>query len=156
MKTSSKIILTTVITFGLVSGVFAFGAHKFSNMSMQDKAEMINHRVSSKLDLNQEQQTKFSDMSLRMVSLVSQAKSQTGDHKELIQGLISDQPLDQAALLEIINTKTSLINQHAPEMVTLLANFVDSLNSDQKAEIKEMMEHKMSRHHGHMSHHNNN
>ncbi len=156
MKTSSKIILTTVITLGITSGVFAFGAHKFSNMSMQDKVEMVNERVASKLDLDQAQQNNFNAMSSKMVTLMQQAKSQSGDHKAMIKGLISEQPLDQAALLERINTKTSLVNQHAPEMVALLATFVDSLKTEQKEELKEMIDHNMSRHSkGHEKGHGN-
>ena len=146
MKTSSKIIIT-VLTLGMAGGVFAYGAHKFNNMTMQDKVEMVNDRVASKLDLDQTQQNNFSAMSSKMVALLQQAKSQTGDHQAMIQGLITEQPLDQTALLERINAKTSLVNQHAPEMVALLANFVDSLNTEQKAELKEMIDHKMS-HHG--------
>jgi len=146
MKTSTKIIIATVTTFGIASGVFAFGAHKFKNMSMHDKAEMINERVSSRLDLNETQETKLETLTDRMATLVQEAKNKSGNHKAMISSFINDQPLDQAAILEKINSKTSVINQHAPEMVGLLANFVDSLNAEQKEEIKEMMEKRFSRH----------
>ncbi len=148
MKTSSKIILTVVATLGITGGVFAFGAHSFSNMSMNDKAEMISQKVTSKLNLNEEQQANLRALSARVVTLVQQAKSQSEDknHKAMLQGLISDEPLDQAALLQRINKKTSMVNEYAPEMVTLLANFVDSLDNDQKAELKEVIGQKMSRH----------
>jgi len=145
MKTSTKIIIT-VLTLSVAGGAFAFGAHKFNNMSMHDKAEMMSQRVASKLDLDQIQKGNLNAISSRMLTLMQQTKLQTGDHKTMIQGLITDQPLDQTALLERINAKTSLVNQHAPEMVALLANFVDSLDSEQKAELKEMIGHKMSRH----------
>jgi len=158
MKTYTKIILTVVTTLGITGGALAYGIHSFGNMSMTDKAEMVNQKVTSKLSLNEEQKQKFSTLSKRMVTLVQQARSQSGDHKAMLQGLISDQPLDQAALLERINLKTSMINQHAPEMVTLLANFVDSLDSDQKSDLKEMIEQKMAhagagQGHGYGGHH---
>ncbi len=145
MKTSTKIIITA-LSLGMAGGVFAFGAHKYSNMSVHDKASMVQQKVVSQLNLTDEQQEKFDTLSNRVVTLVQQAKSQKGDHKAILAGLINEQPLNQAALLSRVNEKTSMVNEHAPEVVALLANFVDSLDIGQKAELKQMMNEKMAWH----------
>ncbi len=66
--------------------------------------------------------------------------------------LLSDTPVDQAALLQRINDKTAQVNENAPELVARLATFVDSLDAEQKDEVKQMLErrgrHGFGRHHG--------
>ena len=63
-----------------------------------------------------------------------------------INQLINDGPLDQAALLTRVNERTQWVNQHAPEVIGLLGEFVDGLNAEQKQELKQFMS-KRSEHH---------
>ncbi|MBT3204864.1 MAG: hypothetical protein HOM14_20590 [Gammaproteobacteria bacterium] len=151
MKKSSKIIIVSVLTLGLAGGAFAFGSHHyFSSMSMHEKAEMFEGHVSKRLDLNDVQQDKLGQLTDRITTIMQQVKQERQDHEQFLQQLITDQPLDQTELLSKINQKTAMINDNAPEMVGLLASFVDSLDAEQKAKIKGMIEkrkgHRFGRH----------
>ncbi len=153
MKKSSKIIIVSILTLGLAGGAFAFGSqYYFSSMSMQEKADMFGGHVSKKLDLNDVQKDKLDQLTGRIVTIIQQVKQQRQADEQLVDHLITDQPLNQIELLSRINQKTAMVNDHAPEMVGLLANFVNSLDTEQKAEVNAMIEkrksHRFGRHGG--------
>lgn len=138
MNKTSKIILASILVLTTTSAVFAFGKHHYSHQPFSEKAEKINKRVSSKLELNNAQQAKLTQLTDQVSDILQQQKPLMKPSKMLGE-FISDQPLDQTALLNRINQKTALVNQHAPEVVALFAGFVDSLDSEQKAKMKKML-----------------
>ncbi len=157
MKKSSKIIVATVLTVGVAGGVFAFGAHHhYHNMTPQDKAEMISDRIDRKLELNEVQKQNLDDLTFYVADLVQEVRENRQERFTIMDQLLSDAPVDQAALLQKINEKTSKVNETAPELVARLASFVDSLDAEQKAEVKQMVErrgrHGFGRHHGPAGH----
>lgn len=158
MKKSSKIILITLAVVGISGTVMAFGGKQYcNNMNAEDKADMINYLMSRKLDLNTEQEVYLESLTGRVAELAEQAREDRETRQQWVEGLISDQPFDQSTLLQKVNEKTDLIKQNAPEVITLLGQFVDSLNSEQKAELKEFISKRGGfggrglggRHHGH-------
>lgn len=152
MKKSSKIIIASVIILGVSGSVLAFGSrHHFENMSMQEKAEMFNYHISRKLELNTEQEIKLESLSSRFAEIMQQVKQQKQDRALFMDQLLGEGPLDQSALLQKISEKTGIVNDNAPEMVALIAQFVDSLDSAQKAELKNMIQ-KRAEHRGFTSH----
>lgn len=141
MKKSSKIILTTLLTLGVAGSVFAFGAHHhFSNLSPQDKAEMISDRIDRKLDLSEMQKNNLDTLTFHIAELMQEVRENKQSRHEMLNDLLTDGPMDQAALLQKINDKTVMVNDKAPEVVAKLAGFMDSLDVEQKAKIKDMME----------------
>ena len=152
MKKSSKIILTTVLSIGVVGGVFAYGAHHhFSNMTAQEKAEMISDRIDRKLELNDLQKQNLDALTLHIAGIVEEVRMERQTRFQMVEDLLSDGPVDQASLVQQINDKTILVNDKAPELVAKLAGFIDSLDAEQKADIKSMIEHRRSHrlnHHG--------
>ena len=140
MTKISKIILVTVAVVGISGTVMAFGGKQYcKNMNAEDKADMINYKVSRKLDLNSEQEVYLESLTGRMVELAEQAREDRETRQQWIEGLIGDQPFDQSALVQKVNEKTDLVKQNAPEVITLLGQFIDSLDSEQKAELKELI-----------------
>ncbi len=142
MKKTTKIVVTTVLVLGVTSAVFAFGANHFANMSMQDKAEMFSHHIDGKLDLTDVQEGKLDQLITRVSELMQKAHNERESHEQMVDELITDQPLDQSFILQKINSKTEMVNSNAPEVVALLAGFVDSLDAEQKKELKEMIGHR--------------
>lgn len=141
MKKSSKIVLATVLSVGVAGGVFAFGAHHhFSNMTAQEKAEMISDRIDRKLDLNDVQKQNLDVLTFHIADLMQQVREGRQTRFEMVNEVLSDGPVDQAALLQKITDKTALVNANAPDVVTKLAGFIDSLDAEQKAEIRQMIE----------------
>ncbi len=60
--------------------------------------------------------------------------------KQELAALLEADRFDQARALEIINAKTTAINQAAPTVVAAFGNFLDGLDAEQKAEIRKIKE----------------
>ena len=153
MNKTSKIIIATVLSVGVVGGVIGCGAHHhFHKMSAQERAEMVSDRIDRKLDLNEQQKQNLDELTLYVADLVQEVREDRESRFQLMEQVLSDAPVDQAALLQKITDKTAQVNENAPELVARLATFVDSLDAEQKAEVKQMMErrgrHGFGRHHG--------
>lgn len=147
MKKSSKIILAGVLAISVAGGVFAFGSHHhFSTMSKHEKADMIKHRIGYKLDLTSQQEVHLEALTGRVVELMQQASDHRQVQGYLLNDMVSGQPLDQVALLESTKHKTVFVNEQAPEIVALLAGFVDSLDVQQKQQIKQLIEQRRGHH----------
>jgi len=147
MKKISKIIIGTLVVLGISSAVIACSSHyRFSHMNMQDKAEHVNNFLSRRLELNSEQQNNLQSMTDRVAEIISAARTERAERQKFINDLIDQPNLDQSALLQRINEKTAMVNDHAPEVVALLGQFVDSLDAEQKAQLKQMIN---RRHGGH-------
>jgi hypothetical protein len=148
MKRSGKIITATLLFLGATGSVLAFGARNHSaNMDIQEKADMFNYYVSRKLDLNTVQEVNLEALSSRFAQVMQQVKQQHEEQSQLLDQLLADGPLDQALLLSKISEKTARVDQYAPEMVGLIAQFVDSLDSGQKLQLKQIIQQRHSRHH---------
>ena len=159
MKRSRKIILASVLALGISGAVLAVGSHHYcSTMTMQEKSEMFNYYLSRKLDLNSDQEVRLESLSSRVAAILDKVRQERDQREVLIDELLTNQPLDQAALLGRISEKTDYVDQHAPEVVGLLAGFVDSLDAGQKDKLRQMVKqrhgrhgfgHRFGRHHDH-------
>ena len=78
---------------------------------------------------------------------MKEVRSNRVDHMDIVQGMISEPTLDQSKVLEMIRQKTDMINQKAPNVVASIAEFLDSLNAEQKQQLREHM--KTRGHHRH-------
>jgi aryl carrier-like protein len=147
MKKSTKIISVAVLALGVTSGVYAYGAHATWRMSPADRAEYVTEKITEKLELNVTQQENLGSLSANVIQLMSEVRSDRKAHIETLQQLLSEPTLDQARALQLIQQKTKMINEKAPEIIASLAGFLDSLNSEQKNQLSKHFD-------GHMRHHN--
>lgn len=137
MRRSVKIALISVLSFGIVGGAFAYGKHKFSDPSA--RMGYIVQKVSKKLDLDDVQTQALQALKDELVS----SREQFGDKKDMkeeMKALITADTFDQGKALELVNGKTSAVNETAPTVIAALGNFLDTLNADQKAQIAEFMD----------------
>lgn len=149
MKTSSKILIASVLVVVVGGTALAFGGrHHLNHMSAEEKADMISYYASRKLDLNTEQELKLETLTQRVAEIAQQLREDRSTRQQWLEDMINDGPLDQAALLQKISSKTETVNQNAPEVVGLIAEFVDSLEPGQKDRLKELIAHRGGRHHG--------
>ena len=117
-------------------------------MSAAEKAEFVNDRISSKLELTEAQKFQLSSLTDDILGLADEIKEAKSGHKLLVQQLLSESTLDQAEALDIIHQTTQMINDKAPETIASLAGFLDSLDVAQKAELRDFVEQRMKHKHG--------
>lgn len=147
MKRSTKIAITVVLIFGVVIGFMSYGKHKFDKFSDPGARPhyMMGH-ISKELDLDSKQQQKLAALKEEIKATRSKLRDQTGSVRSEAKSMISAEVFDQAKMIEMINNKTTVINEIAPDVVATLADFIDSLSIDQKTDILKLLEHKHYRH----------
>ena len=148
MKKSTKIIAITTLVIGLSSTAFAFSSNGHWKLTAAEKAEFVNDRIANKLELTETQKIQLSSLTDDVLELAGEIKEAKNGHTVLVQQLLAEPTLDQSKALEMIHQTTQMINDKAPETIASLANFLDSLDADQKAELQGFIEKKMKHKHG--------
>jgi len=137
-------ILFSVVTLGGLVAIAGPGHHgKFGGMNAE-KAEFIVSRISHKLDLNEVQEQHLDNLKDTMLNLKAE-RTEKRNPRELVKAMLADPVLDEATVLNLIQERTNRINQKAPQVVSALADFTNSLSDEQRAEIIETVE-KISKH----------
>jgi Spy/CpxP family protein refolding chaperone len=149
MKLSTRIITALLLVAGSSGVVYAFSKHGDWGMKPTEKSEFVSDRVTKELDLDGEQQQKFDHLANLAIEIMQQARASREHQVSEISQLLEDPSFNQARALELIQQKTQLVNEKAPLVISSLAVFLDSLNSDQKQELQEFMQRHHSRGHGH-------
>jgi len=147
MKQSTKIISAIVLTIGVAGGAAAYG--KYGNS--EKRADFMVSYISDELELDATQSQALEVLKDQLVSARHSVKEEAEPMKAKAFELLNAETFDRAQALEMITTKTSAVNEQAPEIVNALGDFLDTLNSQQKEEITEFMrEHRG--HRGHFKH----
>jgi len=150
MKRSMKIIIAAVLTFGIAGGAVAYGKHQWGNSEAKVK-HAISY-VTEELDLDTSQSEQLVALTDQMMAAGKVLRNEMAPLRSDITALISADTFDQHQALEMLTSKTALMNQQAPEVLAALGGFLDGLNAEQKAQLLEFMQHKRG-HHGHKDHH---
>ena len=145
MKLSRPIIIAILLVAGSTGAVYAFGKHGGWGMSADEKVEFVSERVTRKLDLDELQQQKFTELAELAVDTMRQVKPSREQRFSEVNALLQEPSFNQARALELVQQKTRLLNEQAPLLVAALAGFVDSLNAEQKQQLQEFLQHR----HGH-------
>lgn len=150
MKLSSKIIIAILTIAGSSGVVYAVSRHSDWHMTPREKVEFVTDRVSKKLELDEQQRQNFNSLAETVAQIMLEARAARERQVDEIVALLDDPSLNQARALDIVQQKTQLVNDRAPQVIASLALFVDSLNDAQKSRLREMIEHRREhRHFGH-------
>ena len=148
MKLSTRIITAVLLVAGSSSAVYAISRHGDWGMTPREKAEFVTERVTRKLELDATQQQNLSNLTNLVAGIVAEARANKSDQFEEISAMIKAPSFDQARALELVQQKTSMVNQKAPEVIASLGVFLDSLDGEQKQQLEEFIQHRHE-HHGH-------
>lgn len=146
MKVSTRIIAAILLVAGSSGAVYAYSKHGDWGMSADEKVEFISDRVTSKLDLNDLQRQKFTELAELVADTLQEVKPGREEGFEEIASLLQEPSFNQARALEMIQQKTQLVNEKAPLVISSMAGFLDSLSMEQKQELQEFMQHRHERH----------
>ena len=145
MKKVTKIIIGTVASLGLLVGA---GAYAGKNYMKGMKGDFIIYKLEKDLDLSTEQVDR-----LKGIQSYAKTKRAEHDHKEMkakAVEMLKSPTLDQAQIIGMMDEKMQTMRDSAPEMISKIAEFTDSLSDTQRAEMIEMIEQfsgRMTRHH---------
>ena len=151
MNKAQKIIIASLISLGTLGGLtsyaMAFGGH---GKDRTMRADFIVYRISSKLDLNDDQKTKLESLKTTITDLIQARKE--SNSRDKAKELLSASVLDQEKALALFEERQTKILETVPSVITVLATFTDSLTEEQRATLLEIMD-KFGNHQGRHGHH---
>ena len=148
MTSRSKVIIFSIIAI-LGMGIFAGCNKGMFHHSPEKKAAWIVEEISEELELNDVQQAKLETISEHVLSVRKTFKSTHDTTHNDILNLLSKPVLDQIKLNDIVTNKVTVISEKAPHAISLLADFYDSLDTDQQKKLKDTFEEHMDKHKRH-------
>lgn len=147
MKLSTKIITAVLLVAGSSGVVYAFSKHSDWHMTPEEKVEFVTDRVTKKLNLDSQQQENFAALAETVVQVMLDVKASKQQQVNEIGELLQDPSFNQARAMEMVQQKTQIISERAPLVISSLAVFLDSLDAEQKLQLREFIEN--HRHHRH-------
>ena len=142
MKKVTKIVIGSVAAIAVAIGVSGFALAKHHG----GMGGYMMYKLEKQLDLNDIQKT-----NLAAVKDYMEAKRKNhshDEHKTMIKEMLSQPNLDQQKIMTMIEDKMQEMRTNAPEMITKVAAFTDSLTPEQRAELVEMIDKRgFGRHH---------
>lgn len=149
MTKGKKIILASVLSVLTVGGFAAyagsgehcgFGHQGFGmqGFNPEKRTDFMIKRLTYKLDLNEVQVSNLKAVQQLFSQYLKESKAQKGG--ELVS-LLEASSLDQAQALHILESRGAERKAKAPEAIATVATFTDSLSDEQRAELKEILQH---------------
>ncbi len=139
----SLLALTGIsIAIGGLTACGTRGHNERGAMSAERMAEMrgkVVERITSKLDLNAAQQQKLNVLADKMQAQRATLIGQTTDPRAELKALVAGEKFDRTRALGLLDEKTRAVQSTGPEVIQALADFYDSLNLTQQAEVREHM-----------------
>ncbi|QHE85612.1 Spy/CpxP family protein refolding chaperone [Hydrogenophaga sp. BPS33] len=117
--------------------------HERGPMSPEKITEVrgkVVNRITSKLDLNAEQQQKLNVLADKVQAQRLAMIGQTTNPRAEMQALVSGDKFDRARALHLLDEKTRAVQVSSPEVINALADFYDSLNPTQQGEVRERLQ----------------
>ncbi len=144
MKKRNKIIIAAVASIAILGGVAACGHHG----SPEERADYMVEKVTSKLELSDAQVVELEQLKDELLNVRKSWLEERETVHNQVDTLLSQPTLDQQQALNMVRERTDSISQKAPQVVTALAGFYDSLDPEQQAMLREkIQEHSENRHH---------
>ena len=126
-----------------VGSLAACGHRERAPMSAEKIAEVrgkVVNRITSKLDLNAEQQQKLNVLADKVQAQRTALIGQTTDPRGEVRALVAGEKFDRARALSLLDEKTRVVQVSTPEVINAFADFYDSLNPTQQAEVRERLQ----------------
>lgn len=137
MTKAKKIIIGTLISIVTLGSLITYASPsnhfaRFGAMN-ERKVTFIINRISSKLDLDASQKQNL--IALKDTIKKQRTLHQQNNPREELVKLLSVPVLDEVKVLAMMEERMTKLHLAAPSVVTAIANFTNSLNNKQRAEI---------------------
>lgn len=119
------------------------GHHERGPMSEERVVEMrtkVIERVSDKLALNEAQKQKLGVLADEMIAQRKAMRGDSADPRTEMKALIAGPTFDRARAQTLLTQKTEVVQLGGPKVITAMADFYDSLNPEQQAQVRERLD----------------
>jgi Spy/CpxP family protein refolding chaperone len=118
------------------------GAHERGPMSEERVVEMrgkVIERVSDKLELNEVQKQKLGVLADEMIAQRKALRGDSANPRAEMAALVAGEKFDRARAQTLLAQKTEVVQAGGPKVIAAMADFYDSLNPAQQAQVRERM-----------------
>lgn len=136
MKRITKISIIAAGALVVVSSIIAF--NHFG--STEKWAQWMVERTTDKLELTELQQEKLMALKDEIMASRTDMKQQFVQSRGQFISLFDASTLDQQQALSLVSTHTQFVDKRAPLIVATFADFYDSLDLEQQAEVREFIQ----------------
>lgn len=136
MKRITKISIIAAGALVVISSIIAF--NHFS--STEKWAQWMVERTTDKLELTELQQGKLMALKDEIMASRTDMKQQFVQSRGQFISLFDASTLDQQQALSLVSTHTQFVDKRAPLIVAAFADFYDSLDLEQQAEVREFIQ----------------
>ena len=128
----------------LLGGLAACGhrgdhARGWSDERITEVRGKVIEKVSSKLDLNADQQAKLGVLADQMIAS-RKAFRGNSDPRTDIQALIAGDKFDRSKAQQLLDQKLQAAQGNGPQILSAFGDFYDSLNPEQQKQVRERLE----------------
>lgn len=130
----------------LVAGLSACGTrghHERGPMSAEHVTEMrgkVIERVSDKLELNDAQKLKLGALADEMIAQRQAMRGDGADPRSELKALVAGEKFDRSRAQTLLTQKTQVVQAGGPKVIAAMADFYDSLNPAQQAQVRERLD----------------
>ena len=141
-KTLIGLTSATLIVAGLTACGSRGGHHERGSMSEERTVEMrskVIERVSDKLVLNQAQKRKLGLLADEMIAQRKAMRGDSADPRSEMKTMIAGATFDRDRAQTLLTQKTEVVQAGGPKVIAAMADFYDSLNPTQQAQVRDRM-----------------
>jgi Spy/CpxP family protein refolding chaperone len=107
----------------------------------------IHRRIARKLELNDAQQARLTQLHEALRALRDEARSGWSYQREALRGLLGQERIDRAEALRLARVPMAMVDDALPRAVGQLADFCDTLDARQRARLADLIDSHGCRHH---------
>jgi Spy/CpxP family protein refolding chaperone len=138
MSKTLIIVLVIVALVALVGGGLAWAKHR--GYCRNGGIQWVQERISSRLELNQTQEQKLSALGDTLMGLRSQWMETRDQRRNELTALLDAPSLDRERATSLLEGWHRNWAERGPELVTAFADFSDSLSTEQREQLRELIE----------------
>lgn len=140
-----RVLFRATAALALLGSLAACGGHRdggWSNERMEAMKGRAVERVGKKLELDAAQKTKLDALAMAvMAQREALRKSGTGgDLRSAARAVIAGDKFDRTAARQLLDQKTGAVQAQAPQVLDAMAQFFDSLQPAQQAQVRAMLD----------------
>jgi len=129
----------------LLGGLTACGGrgHHGEGWSAERVSEVrgkVVDKISGKLALDEAQKGKLTVLADQIIASRTAFRGESADPRGDIKALIAGDKFDRSGAQALLDQKTQAIQGNAPQTLSALADFYDSLNAEQQKQVREKLE----------------